>query len=160
MLNPNPPLVSHAPPVRLSRTERRFFSDLIQVVTLSTLQVCRETGQSPRIGNTEIKRRLTFIAARLEASERVLFKQAVERFTLDAILDDLSEGAGERDGVDMEAEIPTAPAYRRNGFVMAQCPYCDRLHQHGGSVSKTGSHRTADCGNGGYYLLIEGEQAA
>jgi hypothetical protein len=158
MPNHNPPLVSHAPPVRLSRTERRFFSDLVQVVCLSTVAVCREIGASPKIGNTEIKRRLTFIAARLKASEREMFEQAVERFTLDAILDYLSEGADERDGVDVDAEIPTAHAYRRNGFVMAQCPYCDRVHQHG-RISRTGGAKSAPCARGNYRLEIAGEAA-
>jgi hypothetical protein len=154
MPNHNPPLVSHAPPVRLSRTERRFFSDLVQVVCLSTVAVCRETGRSPRIGNREIKRRLTFIAVRLKANERAMFERAVAREGLDEILDLLATPA---DGAEVETQ--TAYAVRRNGYVIVlACPYCGRPHSHG-PASENGGSKVSHCARGSYTLSIEGEAA-
>src|SRR5437773_1685468 len=87
---PNRQSFSHVPPpVELSAEEFRVFGALALFVGLTTEQVARETGTSPAIGNDKIKERLWFIADKLIASERAVFRQAVKRWGLDAILDHL-----------------------------------------------------------------------
>lgn len=62
------------------------------------------------------------------------------------------------------AEV-TSLVFDRQGFRMtARCPFCGREHRHGGGNHVVPlpmfGHRVADCGRGGYYLVVGGGSKA